>query len=191
VWADVLPARTIPPRFSDDPRSRRPELCDNSGVRSLFGQRRTDLHGARCAPLALARRRGERGGAAVEFAIVMPIFCAVLFGTIDYGWYFYQKFTVASAVRDGIRQGVTVAETASPDPWAKAVTAATTILDQGAVPSSSVTFGPSTHYQGSGSSGTRTLWFQISYTFKPLIGFVKTPSSTISYTMVMLLEIQS
>jgi len=133
------------------------------------------------------RRNRQGGGAAVEFAIVLPLFCAVLFGTIDYGWYFFQKFTLASAIRDGVRTGVTVAENSTPDSYSTAVTAAKVILDAGALPSTSVTF---TGSYGS-ANPTRTLTVAGSYTFKPLVGFVKTPSAAITYSMTMLLEIQT
>jgi Flp pilus assembly protein TadG len=152
-------------------------MCDNT-VMLGFGR---GLRRARPA------RNRQGGGAAVEFAIVLPVFCAVLFGTIDYGWYFYQKFTLASAIRDGVRTGVTVSETASPDSYSTAVTAAKVILDAGSLPSASVTFTGSYN----GVSPTRTLTVTGTYTFKPLVGFVKTPSTGISYAMTMLLEIQN
>ena len=45
------------------------------------------------------RRDPQNGGAVVEFAIVLPIFLSLMFGAIDYGWYFYQKYTLAAAVQ--------------------------------------------------------------------------------------------
>jgi len=62
------------------------------------------------------RRQRQRGTTVVEFALVFPLFMTVLFGVIEYGWIFYQRFNIANAVRDGVRQGVTVAKEASPDP---------------------------------------------------------------------------
>jgi Flp pilus assembly protein TadG len=35
------------------------------------------------------RRRNEDGAAAVEFALIMIPFAVLLFGLIEYGWYFY------------------------------------------------------------------------------------------------------
>jgi Flp pilus assembly protein TadG len=35
------------------------------------------------------RRRDERGAAAVEFALIMIPFFVLVFGLIEYGWYFY------------------------------------------------------------------------------------------------------
>jgi Flp pilus assembly protein TadG len=52
-----------------------------------------------------ARRRGERGAAAVEFALVAPVLFLVLFGIIDYGIWFADAISLRQAVRDGARQG--------------------------------------------------------------------------------------
>ena len=70
----------------------------------------------RLPPAPSTRPRGQRGGAAVEFAIVFPLFCALVFGIIDYGYYFYQRFAMAGAIRDGLRTGVTISQSvASPN----------------------------------------------------------------------------
>lgn len=53
-------------------------------------------------------RSGERGGAAVEFAFVLPIFLLLVFGTIEYGWYFHSEQIVTAAAREGARTGTTV-----------------------------------------------------------------------------------
>ena len=51
------------------------------------------------------RRRGheERGAAAVEFALVLPILLLIVFGLIQYGWLFYQVQETSYAVREGAR----------------------------------------------------------------------------------------
>lgn len=50
-------------------------------------------------------RRGqeERGAAAVEFAMVLPILLLIMFGLIQYGWLFYQVQETSFAVREGAR----------------------------------------------------------------------------------------
>jgi Flp pilus assembly protein TadG len=49
------------------------------------------------------RRRGERGAAAVEFALVsIPLFL-LLFGIIQFGWAFYSQISISQAAREGAR----------------------------------------------------------------------------------------
>lgn len=49
------------------------------------------------------RRRGERGAAAVEFALIMPIFLMLLFGIIDFGYMINRASIINNAARDGAR----------------------------------------------------------------------------------------
>ena len=50
--------------------------------------------------------RGEKGAAAVEFAIVLPLLMLLLAGFIDFGWLFYWQHAVSNASRAGARYGV-------------------------------------------------------------------------------------
>jgi Flp pilus assembly protein TadG len=54
------------------------------------------------------RRSGVRGAAAVEFAIVLPLFLTLVLGTIDYGYYFFVSEVVTNAAREGARAGSVV-----------------------------------------------------------------------------------
>lgn len=59
------------------------------------------------------RRRGERGVAAVEFALVVPLLLVVLFGIIDFGFAINRYAIVNNAAREGVREaslGATEAE---------------------------------------------------------------------------------
>jgi len=56
----------------------------------------------------LARTRA-RGVAAIEFALVAMLFCILLFGMIDYGWYFFVDLVSTNAVREGARAATTIA----------------------------------------------------------------------------------
>ena len=49
-------------------------------------------------------RRADRGAAAVEFALVVPILIMLLFGIIDYGLYFANALGVRSGASDAARQ---------------------------------------------------------------------------------------
>jgi Flp pilus assembly protein TadG len=45
-----------------------------------------------------SRRRGVE---AVEFAIIFPLYLVLFFGVLEYGWFMFQKASVADAVRQG------------------------------------------------------------------------------------------
>jgi Flp pilus assembly protein TadG len=133
-------------------------------------------------------RRRSRGAAAVEFALVLPLFCAIIFGTIDYGWYFYQRFTLAAAVRDGLRTGVAISQdVVSPNDCASVAKArAAADLSQAGLNTSLANFSTST-----GSAfPTKTLSLTGTYPFTPLVHFVPLPTNGMSYTMTMLFELQ-
>jgi Flp pilus assembly protein TadG len=49
--------------------------------------------------------RTQRGAAAVEFAILLPLLLAILCGTIDWGYYFFTREVVVNASREGARVG--------------------------------------------------------------------------------------
>lgn len=52
------------------------------------------------------RRRGERGAAAVEFALVLPLLLAFLFGIVAYGVVFAQSLSLSNSARQAARSGV-------------------------------------------------------------------------------------
>jgi Flp pilus assembly protein TadG len=147
------------------------------------------------------RRDGQNGGAVVEFAIVLPIFLALLFGAIDYGWYFYQKFTLASAVQAGVRSALSVREIDRPDPWTTAREAAKTNLSSsGAIAPSSVAWGPVDNADATlaadpadygGVKPNRYIIFTATYTFIPLVGLVRVPNSMMTYSISMVLDAQN
>jgi Flp pilus assembly pilin Flp len=51
------------------------------------------------------RFRGDEGASAVEFALVLPILIVLLFGVIDYGWWFGETLGLRSGVREAARLG--------------------------------------------------------------------------------------
>jgi Flp pilus assembly protein TadG len=65
------------------------------------------------------RRRDDRGAAAVEFALVLPILVLLLFGMVTTGIAYSDHLSVTNAVREGARYGAAVDYTASG--WATSV----------------------------------------------------------------------
>lgn len=53
-----------------------------------------------------ARRRTDRGAAAVEFALVLPVLLALVFGILDYGRLFYDSIGIRQGAREAARQAV-------------------------------------------------------------------------------------
>jgi Flp pilus assembly protein TadG len=49
------------------------------------------------------RWRGDRGAAAVEAAIVTPVVMAMIFGIVEFGFFFKDYLSAATAARDGVR----------------------------------------------------------------------------------------
>ena len=49
----------------------------------------------------------QRGAAAVEFAVVLPLLVVLVFGMIEFGIMFYNKAVITNASREGARAGIT------------------------------------------------------------------------------------
>lgn len=49
--------------------------------------------------------RTRTGNAALEFALLLPVFAALLVGILDYGWLFYHHAALDSATSTGCRAG--------------------------------------------------------------------------------------
>lgn len=48
----------------------------------------------------------ERGGAAVEFAILLPLFIMFVWGAIEFGLAYYTQEVLTNATREGARAGI-------------------------------------------------------------------------------------
>ncbi len=59
--------------------------------------------------------RSERGAAALEFAIILPVLVLILFGIFEYGLLFREKLTIASAAASSARTGATMGTRADAD----------------------------------------------------------------------------
>jgi Flp pilus assembly protein TadG len=127
----------------------------------------------------------------VEFALIMPIFIAILCGMIDWSNYFYQRYALSVAIRDGIRAGVGVLATATPDDaWTTAQKRAYAVLSTTqTIDPTKVIWGPTTHYGSAPPTMTVTLSASLPYV--PLIGFTMLGTKTMSYSMTMMLELNN
>ena len=69
--------------------------------------------------MAQRQERDQRGAAAVEFALVVPVLLLILFGMIWTGFVFSDHLSATNAVREGARYGA--AADASSSSWATSV----------------------------------------------------------------------
>lgn len=49
------------------------------------------------------RKKGEKGQAMVEFALILPLLILLLCGILDFGWIFGNQLTLNNAVREAAR----------------------------------------------------------------------------------------
>lgn len=55
--------------------------------------------------LRAMRRRGRSGQAVVEFALILPLFMLLVFGTLEFGRAYYDMHLITNAARGGARLG--------------------------------------------------------------------------------------
>jgi Flp pilus assembly protein TadG len=111
------------------------------------------------------RRLSERGAAAVEFALILPVLLVLVGGTIDFGRLFYTQIQLSNAARDGVRLAALGSTTYSTTQiQARTVTAASPL----AVQTSGVTV---TACTGAGTSATVTVVPQTTFTWT-VLGFI-------------------
>jgi len=65
--------------------------------------------------------QGQRGASAVEFAVLAPLFVALLFAIVEFGLILYTKNMLAHASREGARFGVVYCTPRRTDEEIKAV----------------------------------------------------------------------
>jgi Flp pilus assembly protein TadG len=55
------------------------------------------------------RLKNQKGAAAVEFAVILPLLLVMVFGIIEFSVYFYDKAMITNASREGARAGIVFA----------------------------------------------------------------------------------
>lgn len=125
------------------------------------------------------RRRKSRGVAAVEFALIVLPFSVVMFGLIDYGWYFYVDLASTNAVREGARAATTISGPCTSNPNtptpSQAGTAAVNAYLAGILPTGYTTTITPTCDDHTLPSGDPIYTFSLQVTFPPLTGSTLVP----------------
>ena len=68
------------------------------------------MNGSRATPFTVA---AQRGAAALEFALVLPIMLILLYGLVTFGSALYTQMVVSRAAEDGVRAVATISDAGS------------------------------------------------------------------------------
>ena len=118
--------------------------------------------------------RNQKGASAVEFAVIAPLFIALLFAVVEFGLIIYTKGMLAHASREGARYGViygTPKRTMS-----EIQTVVQDYLNQVGLTSTAIV-----NVAGAGGASGATLNVTVNYTYQ----FFVLPSSIPSYLAKM------
>lgn len=112
------------------------------------------------------RKLNERGAAATEFALLLPVFLMILFGIIEFGMIMYGREVVTNAAREGARAGI-VQGPPKRTPG-EITTIANSYLTGTGVNQADVTFTPA----GVGLASPNTLTVTAQYNYRFLIPYI-------------------
>lgn len=133
------------------------------------------------------RCQSRRGAAAIEFALCFPIFVAILFGILEYGWIFYEQANVIAAVRSGARFGVTQDPDTQPSYLTDAEDTVRDSLAGLGIRASDLTDATIEATVSPSTSATDLLTVACTVPYTPVVGLIPTPTQ-ITYSMTMLME---
>ena len=118
--------------------------------------------------------RRERGGAIVEFAVVLPLLLTVLFGIIEYGWVFSVRQTLQHAAREGCR--LAVLQT-SVEPYANVSSRVSEVMQAASISGYTLNM----EHAVDGVTNTETITVSVPYSTISLVGgFFGTANYTLS-----------
>ncbi len=139
------------------------------------------------------RHRRRRGSNAIEFALILPVFLALVGVIFEYGFYFFMRSVVSRTVRDGCRAGAVIPPDESPDPQSTAEDAIASSMSaysfMGIDCSSADDNRCETDIQFSGSSPSEVLSCDMTISYGGITGAIPVPE-TIQYSSFAMLEVQ-
>lgn len=114
------------------------------------------------------RKQNERGAAAAEFALLLPVLLTILFGIMEFGMIMYGREVVTNASREGARAGIIQV---SPKPTSGQITTiATNYLTGTGIRLSDVTIAVA----GAGGARPAMLTVTATYRYPWLIPYIPT-----------------
>ena len=114
------------------------------------------------------RKLNERGVAAAEFALLLPVLLMILFGIIEFGMIMYSRELITNASREGARAGIVQGPPKRTE--GEIIAIATTYLTGTGINTANVTF----TVTGEGLTNPNTLTVTATYPYSFLIPYIPT-----------------
>jgi len=114
------------------------------------------------------RKLNERGVAAAEFALLLPVLLMILFGIIEFGMIMYSRELITNASREGARAGIVQGPPKRTE--GEIIAIATTYLAGTGINTANVTF----TVTGEGLANPNTLTVTATYPYSFLIPYIPT-----------------
>ena len=128
--------------------------------------------------------RSQRGGAAVEFAVILPVFLLFALATVDFGRAFWTKNALANVAREATRYA-SVRSQKSQDPATETKVAGLIIGQAGPLDPDLIVI--STTWVPSNSPGS-VVQVSVSYDFEPIFPLLAIESITLASSSQMIIS---
>ena len=127
----------------------------------------------------------RRGANAIEFALTLPVFVALILAVFEFGWMFFMRSTVIHAVRDGCRAGAVIPQLDSPSPQSVATERMTDFLAGVAIDCRAASDRCGIAITTTGESPYQTMDCALSISYEPLVGMIPHPETLAARSVVM------
>ena len=130
-------------------------------------------------------RSPRRGAHAIEFALTIPLFVALVAAIFEFGWMFFMRSTVIHAVRDGCRAGAVIPFGESPSPSEVAQARMTDFLGGYSIDCRGAEERCGISITTSGESPYETMDCSLDIAYEPIIGLIPHPDRLGARSVVM------
>ncbi len=127
----------------------------------------------------------RRGANAIEFALTLPVFVALVLAVFEFGWMFFMRSTVIHAVRDGCRAGAVIPQLDVPSPESVATDRMSDFLAGVAIDCRGDSDRCGIAITTTGESPYQTMDCSLSISYEPLVGMIPHPETLAARSVVM------
>ncbi len=130
-------------------------------------------------------KHSRRGANAIEFALTLPVFVALVMAIFEFSWMFFMRSTVIHAVRDGCRAGAVIPQTDVPSPESVATSRMSDFMLGYDIDCRGDSDRCGISITTTGESPYQTMECQLTIAYEPLVGMVPHPEMLGARSVVM------